>query len=256
MFSPARCGFVVSGPIARCDAYVLIDSMLDLLWGSGCVHCGRPGRALCADCSEALETRPAVHWPSPTPVGLARPIAAATYDGLIRDLVLAAKERRQHQFVPVLGAYLAAAAAAHGGGGPVVLVPVPSRTVTVRERGRDTTAASARRAAALLRGRGGTAAYAPLLSVRGGVADQAGLTAQQRAQNLARAFTCPAHRVRALAARVPAAHMIICDDVITTGATAREAQRALEAVGLSVKGIAAIAATQKRKTLGLEPPRV
>lgn len=235
---------------------MLLDSFLDLLWGSACVHCARPGRTLCRECSEALAPTPSEHWPSPIPVGIVRPIASAPYAGLIRDVILATKERRQHQLVPVLGAYIAAAAAAHELGAPVVLVPVPSRSVTVNERGLDTTAGSTRRAAMLLRRTGITASYAPLLTVRGGVLDQAGLTAGQRAANLERAFTCPAHRVRALAARMPAAHVLICDDVITTGATAREAQRALEAVGLSVKGIAAIAATQKRKTLGLPTPEV
>lgn len=230
--------------------------MLDLLWGAACVHCDAPGRLLCRDCSDMLAPRPAEHWPSPTPAGLVRPIASGAYDGLIRDVILATKERRQHQFVPVLAAYLAAAAAALDAHGPIVLAPVPSRTVTVHERGLDTTAASARRAAALLRRTGVVARYAPLLVVRGGVVDQAGLSAGQRAANLEGAFACPTHRVRALADRVRAAHVVICDDVITTGATAREAQRALEAVGLSVKGIAAIAATQKRKTLGLPPPGV
>lgn len=236
--------------------YVLLDSVLDLIWGSACVHCSRPGRALCADCSDALAPAPDVHWPTPVPEGLARPIASAAYDGLIRDVILATKERRQHQLVPVLAAHLAAAAAAHRLRGPVVLVPVPSRAVTVAERGLDTTAASARRAVVLLRRAGWEAAYAPLLTVRGGVVDQAGLTAPQRAANLDRAFTCPAHRLRSLAGRTPAAHILVCDDVITSGATAREAQRALEAVGLSVRGICAIAATQKRKTLGLASARV
>ena len=189
---------------------------------------------------------PAERWPTPAPEGLARPIAAATYDGLIRDVILATKERRQHQLVPVLAAHIAAAVSAHRLRGPVVLVPVPSRAVTVAERGLDTTAASTRRAVDLLRRTGVVAAYAPLLTVRGGVVDQAGLGAAERAANLDRAFTCPAHRLRALAARMPEGHVLVCDDVITSGATAREAQRALETVGLPVKGIAAIAATQRR----------
>ena len=37
-----------------------------------------------------------------------------------------------------------------------------------------------------------------------------------------------------LARRLPEAHVVVCDDVLTTGATVREAQRALEAVGLGV----------------------
>jgi len=44
---------------------------------------------------------------------------------------------------------------------------------------------------------------------------------------------------------------IVCDDVLTTGATAREAQRALEAVGLPVATICCVAATRKRVRLPL-----
>lgn len=193
---------------------------------------------------------PYEHWPTPTPGGLARPVASAPYEGLIRDVIVAAKERRQHRFVPVMAAYVAAAAVAHRVRGPVLLVAVPSRAVTVNERGLDLTAAYVRRAAGLLRGGGVQASYASLLVVRGGVVDQAGLSAAQRAENLRGSFTCPAHRLRAVARRLPAAHVIVCDDVITTGSTAREAQRALESVGLRVAGVAAIAATQRRTPPG------
>jgi predicted amidophosphoribosyltransferase len=76
------------------------------------------------------------------------------------------------------------------------------------------------------------------------VADQAGLDAGQRQANLAGSMTSPARAVRRQAGR--RAHIVVCDDVITTGATAREAQRALEAVGVPVLAIAAVAATVRR----------
>jgi predicted amidophosphoribosyltransferase len=50
---------------------------------------------------------------------------------------------------------------------------------------------------------------------------------------------------RALA-RSGALSLLLCDDVLTTGATAREAQRALEEAGLPVRAVVTVAATRKR----------
>jgi predicted amidophosphoribosyltransferase len=72
------------------------------------------------------------------------------------------------------------------------------------------------------------------------VLDQAGLDARARAVNLAGSMRC-----RPGAWRRPGA-VVIVDDVLTTGATAREAQRALEAADVAVTGIAVVAATARR----------
>jgi predicted amidophosphoribosyltransferase len=86
----------------------------------------------------------------------------------------------------------------------------------------------------------------PLLRQRERVADQAGLGAEERAANLAGRLQVRPGRHRALARDREPVRLVVCDDVVTTGATAAEAQRALEAVGLRVTAVAALAATPRR----------
>ena len=226
----------------------LLDAGADLLLGAACVGCGEPGRVLCPDCRSALPSSAAEAWPSPTPAGLARPLATGPYDGALRAMVVGHKERRLLGLTRPLGELLAtsvrAAAGPTGGADPVLLVPVPSRPAAVRARGHDPTLAMTRRAARNLRDSGREVRVGRLLRTRAGVADQAGLDADQRHANLAGSMASPAAAVRRLAGL--RAHVVVCDDVITTGATAREAQRALEAAGVAVLAVAAVAATVRR----------
>ena len=233
----------------------MLDAALDLLAGSGCVGCAAPGRPWCLRCAAAPAPRPWCCWPDPPPAGLVPPWAARPYAGAVRDAVLAHKERRVLSLATPLGGWLATAVAAALAGqdpAPVVLVPVPSRRSGVRSRGHDATARMTRAAAAELRG---PVLVAPLLRLRAGVLDQSGLGAAARAANLAGSMACDTRRQRALARRLGRARVVVCDDVVTTGATAREAQRALEACGLPVVAVAAVAATVLRRpgSSGLPP---
>lgn len=221
----------------------LLDAWTDLVYGGTCVGCARPGRPLCRACEPTA--RPFDAWPSPPPAGLVRPVAAADYDGVVRQLVLGLKERRMLALAGPLSRLLAASVAAHALPGPVVLVPAPSRPASVRARALDSTYVIARGAARLL-----DAQVAHLLRTRPGVVDNHSLDTAGRAANLAGSITCPTPGLRRLARRHPQAHVVVVDDVITTGATAREAQRALEAVGVRVTGIATVAATRKRRSHG------
>jgi predicted amidophosphoribosyltransferase len=157
----------------------------------------------------------------------------------VRAALLAHKERHVAGLTTTLAGLLAVAVA-EAAPPPVLLVPVPSRPGVVRARGHDPLLAVVRAAARRFPG----ASVAPLLRSRGGVRDQAGLTAVERADNLAGSMWCPTRRLRRWSGRP--ARVVVCDDVLTTGATAREAQRALTASGLVVEGIATVAATRRR----------
>ncbi|MGW5848429.1 ComF family protein [Streptomyces sp. NPDC055254] len=210
-----------------------------------CAGCGAARVLVCADCRGALSGAAAGRArPSPGPAGLPVVHAAAVYQGGVREVLLAHKERGALPLAGVLGGALAAAvgaglaehqgaAAARAVRAEVVLVPVPSARRRVRERGHDPARRIALAAARRLRGAGVPARVAPVLRLRRAVADQAALGARERRENLAGALG-----VRGEAARLTrGARIVLVDDLITTGATLAEAARALRAAGL-VEGVA------------------
>jgi predicted amidophosphoribosyltransferase len=103
-----------------------------------------------------------------------------------------------------------------------------------------------RAAARRLRASGHRVRVEQLLEQRGEVDDQSGLTAGERSANLAGSMAVRAPARAALARSDLPCSLLLCDDVLTTGATAREAQRALEDSGLRVRAVTTVAATRKR----------
>lgn len=238
------------------------DVCLDLILGSRCVVCAVPGRALCRVCAGSLPRAGAVAWPSPSPPGLALPVAGGEYADVLKGLVNAHKEEQVLALARPLGAVLAAAVAdlARLTGRPerpLLLVPVPSRRAVVRRRGHDPVLRMTRRAAADLRRSGTPATVVGLLRSDRVLADQSGLDAGQRSANLAGAFRAargPSSRGQAPVTGRHPVEVVVVDDVLTTGATAREAQRALEDAGWRVVGVAVLAATRRRVVLPLCDP--
>lgn len=224
----------------------------DLLLGTSCLACGRPGIGLCRECRTTVAQRPSEIVPPETRPGAAPPTATASeYDPILRRLITAHKDRQAWLLSGFLGDRLAHAVqrllaeldeegsrALHRAGGRLVLVPVPSTPAAVRRRGRDATLALARAAATRLELDCGVAAC--LRPVRA-MADQSGLNAVERRHNLSGALGVRARR--AAAVRASGAVAVIVDDLTTTGATLQEANRALTAGDIPVIGAAVVAAT-------------
>ncbi|RKT04996.1 putative amidophosphoribosyltransferase [Streptomyces sp. 3211.6] len=231
------------------------QELAGLVLPAACAGCGAARSLLCGACRGALggagagPVCPAVRGalPSLPPV-----YAAARYEGPVRAVVLAHKERGALPLAGPLGAALAAAVSAaartgargeRGGGagawgGELVLVPVPSARRAVRARGHDPARRIALAASRRLRRAGEPARVAPVLRLRRRVADQAGLGARQRRENLAGALEVRPGGVRTAGG----ARIVVVDDVVTTGATLEEAARALRAAGLRADAAAVVAA--------------
>ncbi len=217
-----------------------ITQLVDLALPRRCVGCtAAGGMGLCARC---LPAGPLVQAEID---GLVT-VAAARYEGAVRAALLHYKERGRRDLAGVLGAQLARAVGgllAERGppdGGPrgaVVLVPVPSSRRAAAARGGDHVLRLARRAGHRL----ALPVPTPLELTRS-VRDSAGLGSAERARNLA----------ASMAARAPtrAGAAILVDDIVTTGATLREARRALVAGGWPVLGAATVAATPRLRRGG------
>lgn len=179
-----------------------------------------------------------------------RCVSAGPYVAGLRRMVLAHKE----QGVRAMGEHLAEVVAdlvldslppGAGAGGSVLLVPVPSRPAVVRARGDDPWRRVVRAAAVRVRRAGIDAACRPILATGGAVRDQAGLDRKQRALNVQGAV-----RVRPStpwSQPVPAAStVVLCDDVVTSGATVRACLDALSRAERPAALVVTVAAVELR----------
>jgi predicted amidophosphoribosyltransferase len=203
----------------------MLSALVDLVLPRACVGCGRAGPPLCATCRPQ---EPPLHvWAGGLDVS-----ASGAYEGPLRSALIAYKEHGRHDLAAPLGRLLAQSLASAGAPEDAVLVPVPSSAAAARERGGDHVLRLAR-AAARERGQ----PVVPALRLARAVQDSAGLSRADRAANLRGAMVSLPQPGPGVA--------VIVDDIVTTGATVREARRALAAAGWTVGGAAAVASTPR-----------
>lgn len=222
------------------------DAAADLLLGSRCPGCDRPGHGLCRAC-QVLVGAGRVHFAvrTPSPPGFPPTVCAGEYAGVLSKLVARYKDERLLALGPVLAERLTLSvrhllATSGRSGQAYSLVPVPSRPAAVRDRGLDHTLTLARRTAGELRRRDALEVRAErMLRSTGWTDDQAGLDAAARLANREGQFT--------VRGRAPLLPVVLVDDVTTTGATLAAAATALRAAGIPVLGAAVVAATVRRR---------
>ncbi|PVZ14889.1 ComF family protein [Actinomycetospora cinnamomea] len=209
-------------------------ALADLLLPAPCAGCGADGDRWCPAC-RARWRRPAlVEMPGLPPV-----LALAPYAGSAREVVLAYKERGRRELARPLAAEVAGALRA-AAVPPAALVPAPSRPAAARARGGDHVLRLAR-AVVARSGGAPVPCVSRALALGRRAADSVGLDPAGRAENLARHL-----RVRPRGLPPPGCAVVLLDDVLTTGATARAATALLAAAGRPVDVVVVLTLADRR----------
>jgi ComF family protein len=178
------------------------------------------------------------------PPQFVRAVSYGLYQGRMREAIHALKYDRLHPASTGLGRMLAAAIAQLSGIAPaeLLVIPVPLHPSKHAQRGFNQSRSLTAAALKFLRRTHPqwqlTLASSTLLRQRA-TESQAGLNPHQRRQNVRGAFLVSDP------ARVLEQHVLIVDDILTTGATARAAARALVAAGAASVWVATLARAQR-----------
>lgn len=217
-----------------------------------CEHCwaeiAREKSAVCHRCGD-LSDLPAASFSASeilcrtcrlAPPPFRRAVAYGPYEGRMRDAIRALKYDGLRPVAHRLGAMLALAMEKLDGEAPFALlvVPVPLHRAKHAQRGFNQARLLAIAAIAALRKQDSrwSLKLAPRTLLRQRATEtQAGLTPHQRRQNLRGAFAV------ADPSAVKAKKILLIDDILTTGATAREAAVALRRAGADEVWVATLA---------------
>lgn len=214
---------------------VTLAPMLDLFLPLQCGGCGAPSTRWCDACAGELSVaadQPHVVNPRIDPE--VPVFALGRYANARRQAILALKEHGRTDLIGPLAHALAIGVHRLLSWGivqtPLTVVPAPTRRSAARRRGGDPVARLARAAVA----QHSQITVAPALRVKAFTQDSVGLGSAARERNIAGRVV--------LRGQPPRTEVMIVDDIVTTGATARESVRILQAAGVRVTAVLAIAA--------------
>ncbi|HXY65218.1 MAG TPA: ComF family protein [Mycobacterium sp.] len=211
--------------------------MLDLVLPLECGGCGAPSTRWCEACARELAMGPDAPRVITPRIDPGVPVLAlGRYAGARRQAIVAMKDRGRSDLIAPLARALALGVHRLLAWGlldvPLTIVPAPTRSWAARRRGGDPITRTATLA---------TAGHPHIIVVRALrmkalARDSAGLGSAARERNIA-------GRVLLTSRRAPAdAEVLIVDDIVTTGATARESVRVLQTAGARVSAVLALAA--------------
>jgi len=211
--------------------------VLDLILPLQCGGCGAPSTRWCAACGRELSVaadQPHVVNPRVDPQ--VPVFALGRYTGARRQAILALKEHGRADLIGPLARALAIGVHRLLSWGiveaPLTIVPAPTRLAAARRRGGDPVTRLARAAVA----GHPDITVAPALRMRALARDSVGLGVGARERNITGRVLLRGQRLTRLGTEA-----MIVDDIVTTGATARESVRVLHAAGVRVAAVLAIA---------------
>jgi ComF family protein len=218
---------------------------------------------LCARCGESLELPNLSVECQPESDPLCRPcrlaapdfakaVAYGRYEGQLRELVHLLKYKGMQPVSRLLGSLLAESLQGLAASAPreLFVIPVPMYAAKRRQRGFNHAELIARAAITEMRRRDpqwNLRLQTGLLRRVRATASQAGLTIAKRRQNLRGAFFVPKP------ARIQGQHVLLVDDIYTTGATARACSRILLRAGAASVYVVTVARAQREGVASWDP---
>lgn len=207
--------------------------MLDLVLPLQCGGCGAPSTRWCAACARDLAVKPhEPHLISPRLDPGVPVFSLGRYAGARREAIVAVKEHGRADLIEPLAVALKTALVHLLRWGvidaPVTIVPAPTRRSAARRRGGDPVTRIALAATAGHR----DVTVVQALRMRAFAQDSVGLSSADRLRNVA-------GRVRLC--QPVTGEALVVDDIVTTGATAAESVRTLQAAGVRVTGVLTVA---------------